>query len=68
MKLQLQIDEDLLQEALELGEYESQTVLIEEALRQYIESRKRLKLLDLFGTIEYEESYDYKKQRHFSNQ
>jgi hypothetical protein len=38
--------------------------LVETALREYIQRRKRLKVLDLFGTIEYDESYNYKQQRH----
>ncbi len=52
MKIQLQIDDDLLQEALELGKHKSQTVLIEEALKQYIKYHKQLKLLGISGTIE----------------
>jgi len=38
-------------------------MLIEEALREYIQRRKQLRVLDLFGTIDYEEDYDYKQQR-----
>jgi hypothetical protein len=37
--------------------------LIEEALREYIQRRQQQKVLDLFGTIDYEEDYDYKQQR-----
>jgi hypothetical protein len=37
--------------------------LIEEALREYIQRRQQEKVLDLFGTIDYEEDYDYKQQR-----
>jgi len=33
------------------------------ALREYIQRRKRLKVLVLFGTIDYDSDYDYKKQR-----
>ncbi|MEM9274130.1 MAG: type II toxin-antitoxin system VapB family antitoxin [Cyanobacteria bacterium P01_F01_bin.143] len=63
MKVQLQIDDNLLKEALALGEHHNQQVLVEEALNEYIQRRKQIKILDLFGTIEYDESYDYKKQR-----
>lgn len=63
MNIELEIDEKLLQEALELSKHQDQQNLIEEALREYIQRRKQLKILDLFGTIEYEENYDYKQQR-----
>jgi Uma2 family endonuclease len=66
MKLQIQIDDNLLQEALTLGKHEDQQVLIEESLKEYIQRRKRLKVLDLFGQIDYDDSYDYKKQRYLS--
>lgn len=36
---------------------------IKQCWRNYIQYRKQLKILELFGTIEYEEDYDYKQQR-----
>lgn len=63
MNIQLQIDEKLLREALELGQNQNQQELVEQALREYIQHRKQIKILDLFGTIEYDENYDYKQQR-----
>ncbi len=59
----LQIDEQLLEEALALSNHSTVNQLIEEALREYIQRRQQLKLLDLFSTIDYEEDYDYKQQR-----
>ncbi|KKD37371.1 MAG: type II toxin-antitoxin system VapB family antitoxin [Limnoraphis robusta] len=59
----LKIDEKLLEEALALSEYSTANLLIEAALREYIQRRKQLKVLDLFGTIDYDEDYDYKQQR-----
>jgi hypothetical protein len=60
----LVIDEALLQEALALDDQVTAEALVETALREYIQRRKRLKVLDLFGTIDYDEKYDYKQQRH----
>jgi hypothetical protein len=37
---------------------------VEEALQEYVQRRKQLKIIELFGTIEYEDDYDYKQQRH----
>ena len=58
-----QIDETLLQEALALSNHPTATALIEAALREYIQRRKQMKVLELFGTIDYEEDYNYKQQR-----
>ena len=33
------------------------------ALEEYIQHRKQLEIFDLFGTIDYFEDYDYKKNR-----
>ncbi len=63
MATNLQIDNDLIEEALKLGEHRTKRALVEEALREYVQCRKQLKVLDLFGTIEYDDDYDYKKQR-----
>lgn len=59
----LKIDEKLVEEALSLCDYSTVNLLIEAALREYIQRRRQLKVLDLFGTINYEEDYDYKQQR-----
>lgn len=63
METILQIDQTLLQEALSLSEYPTANALIEVALRQYIQRRKQLQVIELFGTIDYEENYNYKQQR-----
>ncbi|MGK7876311.1 MAG: type II toxin-antitoxin system VapB family antitoxin [Xenococcaceae cyanobacterium] len=63
MATQININEALLQEALELDDQTTIDALVETALREYIQRRKRFKLLDLFGTIDYDEDYDYKQQR-----
>jgi Bacterial antitoxin of type II TA system, VapB len=57
------IDETLIQEALALEEHPSIEAMLEKALREYIQRRKRLKILELFGTLEYDDTYDYKAQR-----
>ncbi|MFQ4146174.1 type II toxin-antitoxin system VapB family antitoxin [Chlorogloeopsis sp. ULAP02] len=64
MTIYLQIDEALIQEALALGNQQSERDVVEQALREYVQRRKQLKVLDLFGTIDYDEDYDYKQQRH----
>jgi hypothetical protein len=60
---QFNINDTLLQEALALDDQITVDTLVETALREYIQRRKRLKVLDLFGTIDYDLDYDYKQQR-----
>jgi metal-responsive CopG/Arc/MetJ family transcriptional regulator len=59
----LEIDEKLLKEALALGKHSTASLVIETALKDYIQRYKQQQILDLFGTIEYEENYNYKQQR-----
>ncbi len=63
MSTHLEIDENLIKEALELGGHPTKDAVVEEALREYVQHRKQLKILELFGTIEYDDDYDYKLQR-----
>jgi Arc/MetJ family transcription regulator len=63
MATNLQIEDNLIQEALVLGGHRTKRAVVEEALREYVQRRKQLKILELFGTIEYDPEYDYKKQR-----
>jgi hypothetical protein len=58
----LQIDEKLLTEALALGNNQSCSAVIEAALHEYIQRRKQLKVIELFGTIDYDD-YNYQQQR-----
>lgn len=62
MITQLNINDTLLQEPLTLNDQTTVDVLVETALREYIQRRKRLKVLDLFGNIDYDPDYDYKQQ------
>lgn len=63
MATSLNINEELLQEALALDTQTTVDALVETALREYIQRRKRLQVLNLFGTIDYDQDYDYKRQR-----
>lgn len=63
MKIPLEIDQQLIAEALALSNFSTENQLIEDALREYIQRRQQQKILELFGTIDYEENYYYKQQR-----
>ncbi|WP_017293372.1 type II toxin-antitoxin system VapB family antitoxin [Geminocystis herdmanii] len=59
----VEINENLLEEALALGKDSEINLLLENALKDYINKYKQQKIIDLFGTIDYEENFDYKQQR-----
>jgi hypothetical protein len=59
----LAIDERLLQEAQKVGGHRTKRETVTVALKEYIQARKQQKILSLFGTIEYEAGYDYKRER-----
>jgi Arc/MetJ family transcription regulator len=63
MATNLAIDDRLLMKALEIGGYKSKKDTVNAALDEFIKRRKAKELIDIFGTIEYDASYDYKKMR-----
>jgi Arc/MetJ family transcription regulator len=63
MPTNLAIDDELLDQALNVGGYRTKRETVNEALREFIQRRKRLELLKRVGTIEYDERYDYKQER-----
>ena len=63
MATNLAIDPKLLEEAHRVGKHKTKKATVTEALEEYIRRRKQKGILELFGSIEYGEDYDYKKQR-----
>lgn len=63
MQITLNLNDALLQEARDLNPNLTLEKAIETALQSYIEHQKRLKIFDLFGTIDYASDYNYKQQR-----
>jgi len=63
MPTNLAIDDRLLEEAKRIGGHRTKKATVTEALHEYIRHRKQTKILELFGTVEFDPNYDYKKQR-----
>ena len=63
MATNLAIDDRLLEEAQEMGGHRTKKATVTEALHEYIQRRKQARILELFGTVEFDPKYDYKKQR-----
>lgn len=57
------LDDDLVKEALKLSGSKTKKELIHLALKEFVENKRRLNLLDLEGKIEFSEGYDYKQMR-----
>ncbi len=63
MPTNLAIDNDLLNEALKIGKHKTKKNAVNEALREYIERRKRKEIISMFGKVDIDPAYDYKKER-----
>lgn len=64
MATNLAIDDALIEEARQIGQHLTKKAAVTAALEEYIQRRKQLEILDLFGAIDYADDYDYKKNRH----
>ncbi len=63
MASNLAIDDQLLTQALSVGGFRTKRHTVNEALREFIQRRKRVELLSLVGKVEYDPRYHYKKER-----
>jgi len=63
MRTNIVIDNDLIKEAFKYSTSRTKKDLIHEALVTFIESKKRMNLMDLKGKIRFSDTYDYKKVR-----
>lgn len=63
MATNLQIDDRLITRAVKLGGHRTKKAAVTQALTQYIQHLEQEKILPLFGAVDYDPAYDYKKQR-----
>ncbi|MFH2042947.1 MAG: type II toxin-antitoxin system VapB family antitoxin [Acidobacteriota bacterium] len=63
MATNLQLDDEMINKAVNLGKHKSKKEAVNQALKTYVQSLEQEKVLSLFGTVEYDPDYDYKKQR-----
>jgi len=63
MPTNLDIDDRLLEEAQKVGRHRTKRETVTAALEEYIQHRKQQEILALFGKIDYEPTYDYKRER-----
>jgi Arc/MetJ family transcription regulator len=63
MATNLALDDDLIREAQEIGGHKTKREAVTVALEEYVRRRKQLRILELEGTVEYDDDYDYKEVR-----
>jgi Arc/MetJ family transcription regulator len=63
MATNLAIDDKLILEALNIGHHKTKKEAVTTALKEYITHKKQAEIIGLFGKIEFDTKYDYKKAR-----
>lgn len=63
MPTNLNLDDELLAEALALSGKKTKREAVNAALREYVARRKQRRILELFQKLDWDPRYDYKKER-----
>jgi hypothetical protein len=63
MATNLAIDEGLIEAARQAGKHRTKKEAVTAALDEYIRRRRQLRILDSFGTVDFDPAYDYKAER-----
>ena len=63
MATNLQLDDRLIEEAVTLGNHRTKKAAVTQALTDYVLHLRQERLLDLFGKVDFDPGYDYKRQR-----
>ena len=63
MATNLAIDPELLRKALQVSGMKTKTATVTIALEEFIARREQARLVELFGSLEWDADYDYKAER-----
>jgi Arc/MetJ family transcription regulator len=63
MPTNLALPDDLIAEAKELGCHKTKREAVTAALEEYVRRRRRMRILELEGQLEWNDAYDYKAAR-----
>jgi Arc/MetJ family transcription regulator len=63
MATNLAIQPELLERALELSGEKTKTAAVTLALREFVARREQRRLLELFGSLEWDPDFDHKAER-----
>jgi Arc/MetJ family transcription regulator len=63
MSSRIEVDERLLQEAIDLSHAKTKKAVVHEALAEYVRARKQPSILEQFGKLDIDPKYEYKASR-----
>jgi hypothetical protein len=63
MATNLSLDPELLEKALKVSGEKTKKAAVTRALKEFISRREQRRILELFGALEWDAEYDYKKER-----
>lgn len=63
MATNLAIDPVLLKKALEVGGEKTKNATVNKALREFIARREQARIAELFGTLDWDDPFGYKRER-----
>jgi hypothetical protein len=63
MATNLAIDPELLERALAVSGERTKKAAVTKALEEFIARREQAKIVELFGTLEWDDSFDYQEAR-----
>ncbi len=63
MATNLALDDKLITKAQKIGRHKTKKEAVTAALKDYIAHKKQLEIVDLFGTIDFDKKFNYKRAR-----
>ena len=63
MATNLALDDGLIEEARKIGGHRTKKEAVTAAIKEYIQRRQQIRILKSFGTVEMDETFDYKAAR-----
>lgn len=59
----LALDDKLIEDARRAGNHRTKKDAVTAALAEYVQRRKQLRILEAFGSFDFDPAYDYKAER-----
>ena len=63
MPANLSLDRELVDKALKVSGEKAREAAVTRALKEFISRREQRRILELFGTLEWDETYHYRQER-----
>jgi Arc/MetJ family transcription regulator len=63
MPTNLALNDKLIEEARKAGGHKTKKEAVTQALEEYVRRHKQLAILEAFGTVDFDPTYDYKAER-----